>query len=55
MTFKGFDKNFSLDNKVSIVTGTAQGIGKAIAELFAEKGSDIVLVDLKIVVRQKKR
>lgn len=47
MGFQGFDKNFSLNNKVSIVTGAAQGIGKAIAELFAEKGSDIVLVDLK--------
>ncbi len=46
MEYKGFDKNFSLQGKVAVVTGAAQGIGRAIAELFAEKGADIVLVDL---------
>jgi NAD(P)-dependent dehydrogenase (short-subunit alcohol dehydrogenase family) len=30
-----------------LVTGAAQGIGKAIALLFASKGADLVLVDLK--------
>lgn len=34
-----------LENKVSIVTGGARGIGKAIALLFAKEGSDIVLAD----------
>ena len=37
-----------LENKVSIITGAASGIGKAIAKLFAEEGSDIVLTDINI-------
>ncbi len=47
MEYKEFDKNFSLTGKIAMVTGAAQGIGKAIALLFAEKGADIILVDLK--------
>lgn len=46
MEYKGFDKNFSLEGKVAMVTGAAQGIGQAIAVLYAEKGADLVLVDL---------
>ena len=46
MEYSGFDKNFSLQGKIAMVTGAAQGIGRAIAELFAEKGADIVLVDM---------
>jgi len=47
MGFAGYDKDFGLTDKVALVTGAAQGIGKAIVELYAEKGADIVLVDLK--------
>jgi 3-oxoacyl-[acyl-carrier protein] reductase len=32
--------------RVTIVTGGAQGIGRAIAEFLAEKGSDIAILDL---------
>lgn len=39
--------DFSLSGKVVLVTGAAQGIGEAIALLFAERGADLALVDLK--------
>lgn len=35
-----------MKGKVVMVTGAAQGIGRAIAELLAEKGADIALVDV---------
>lgn len=36
----------SLEEKVVIVTGAASGMGEAIAKLFAEKGSKVVIADL---------
>jgi NAD(P)-dependent dehydrogenase (short-subunit alcohol dehydrogenase family) len=35
-----------LKGKVAIVTGAAQGMGRAVAELFADEGATLVLVDL---------
>ncbi|HIC49652.1 MAG TPA: cyclopentanol dehydrogenase, partial [Dehalococcoidia bacterium] len=37
-----------LENKVSIVTGGASGMGAAEAALFASEGSNVVVADMRI-------
>ena len=36
-----------LQNKTAIITGAASGMGKAIAELFAKEGANVIVADLK--------
>ena len=38
--------NLNLKDKVAIITGGANGIGKGIVAEFAQEGSDIVIADL---------
>lgn len=37
-----------LKDKVSVITGAASGMGKAIAELYAKEGSKVIVADLNI-------
>ena len=41
-------KLFSLEGRKGFITGGAQGIGKTIAEAYAELGADVAIVDLDI-------
>ena len=37
---------FDLSGRVAIVSGTASGMGQAMATVFAEAGADLVLLDV---------
>ena len=37
---------FSLDKKISVVTGAARGNGKSISEALLRSGSTVIMVDI---------
>lgn len=41
-------QQFSLNNKIAILTGSGQGIGRVIARTFAEAGADLVIADIRM-------
>ena len=41
-----FESLFSLNNKISIVTGASRGNGKSIAEALLRAGSTVILIDI---------
>jgi len=43
---ENFDTGFGLAGKTAIVTGAANGIGEAIARMFAGKGANVLLADI---------
>lgn len=46
---------FSLENKVSVVTGGAHGLGLAMSQAIIESGSDLAIVDIGGVLRRSPR
>ena len=42
-----------LNNKIAIITGSASGFGKGIAEKFTEEGANLILVDVNVKLLKK--
>lgn len=45
MISKPYSTDFRIDGKIAVITGAGSGIGRATAELFAEKGAIVCLLD----------
>src|SRR5262245_21458874 len=44
----GWDKLHDLTGRVAVVTGASRGIGRAIVQLLAEAGADVVIASRKL-------
>ncbi|WP_019378085.1 SDR family oxidoreductase [Virgibacillus halodenitrificans] len=51
MEYKGFDHSFNITNRIAVITGGANGIGRAIAKLYLEKKANVAILDLNENVR----
>ncbi len=49
------EEGLRLKGKVALVTGAAQGIGKAVALLLARNGADIVVSDINLEKAKRRR
>lgn len=47
--------DFSIEGKTAIVTGSARGIGKAIALTLAEAGADVVVADIRDEIEETRK
>ena len=50
--YKKFEGTFTFSGKVALITGAANGIGRATAEAFAARGIHLVLLDRQEGVRE---
>lgn len=48
MVSKPYCNDFRLDGKIAVITGAASGIGLATAELFAERGATVCVLDINL-------
>ena len=39
---------FNLDGKVAVITGASSGLGRSAANMYAEYGADVALLDLSL-------
>jgi len=46
MNYKPFEGEITVKNKVTLITGAANGIGKSTSYVFAKSGAKIVLIDI---------
>ncbi|MCH2410454.1 SDR family NAD(P)-dependent oxidoreductase, partial [Myxococcota bacterium] len=48
MKSRKFEKLFSLEGRVAVVTGGSRGLGREMVLAFAERGADVVIASRKI-------
>lgn len=44
---------FNLKNKIAVITGGASGIGEAMTRVFADRGAEVFILDIKVDLSEK--